>query len=520
MNVACVTFAGLGTQYPVLSTQYSTVHGKRCSGGALLSVPESAVSHAHPVTPSPTMPRILSISGLRGVIGDGLDPGYIADFAAAVGTWAKGGTVVLGRDGRSTGTMVRQAVLAGLTATGCRVLDADIAATPSLGVLVDHHQAAAGIQITASHNPIEWNGLKPFGPTGAVFNAEQGRELVAIMESRAFGYKSWDGLGSIETLNDPHQPHLDRVLPLVDVERIRNAGLKVVLDCCHGAGSAMGPTMLEQLGCESHILGATPDGEFEHPPEPLAENLTQLCEAVTGHNAAVGFAQDPDADRLAIVDEQGRYIGEELTLALCVDHVLGSANRSQNSETRHQSPITSHPTVVINASTSRVTIDIAERHGCVAVRSNVGEANVVAKMRELNAVIGGEGNGGVIEPNVGWVRDSFVSMAYILDGLAQRGGTLSNWVDTLPKYAIVKNKITCSRETVPAAVDALKSAFPDAESNESDGLRLDWPDRWVQVRGSNTEPIVRIIAEAPEQSTAISLCEQAKTIVAQAAGVE
>ena len=472
------------------------------------------------------MPRILSISGLRGVIGDGLEPGYIADFAAAVGTWAKGGTVVLGRDGRSTGAMVRQAVLAGLTATGCRVLDADIAATPTLGVLVDHHQAAAGIQITASHNPIEWNGLKPFGPTGAVFNAEQGRELVAILESREFGYKSWDGLGAIESHDDPHQPHLERVLPLVDVERIRNAGLKVVLDCCHGAGSALGPTMLEQLGCDAQILGETPDGDFEHPPEPLAENLTQLCEAVTRHNAAVGFAQDPDADRLAIVDEQGRYIGEELTLALCVDHVLGSANRGQisevryqRSETNHQSPVTSHPTVVINASTSRVTIDIAEWHGYAAVRSNVGEANVVAKMRELNAVIGGEGNGGVIEPRVGWVRDSFVSMAYILDGLAQRGGTLSDWVDTLPKYAIVKDKITCSRETVPAAVDALKAAFPDVESNASDGLRLDWPDRWVQVRGSNTEPIVRIIAEAPEQSAAVSLCEQAKAIVAQVAGV-
>lgn len=450
------------------------------------------------------MPRILSISGLRGVIGDGLDPAYITEFAAGVGTWANGGTVILARDGRLTGPMVRDAVVAGLTATGCRVLDADIAATPTVGVLVDHHQAAAGIQITASHNPIEWNGVKPFGPDGSVFNAERGEQLAAILESRELAWKPWDELGEVQPAADVGKTHLDRVLPLVDAGRIRNAGLPVVLDCCRGSGAVLGPAMLRELGCDVRILGGEPDGRFEHPPEPLAENLTGLCEAVTGHNAAVGFAQDPDADRLAIVDETGRYIGEELTLALCVDHVLSSMKNRDAAASGH---------VVINASTSRVTIDVAERHGFTAVRSKVGEANVVAKMRELNAVIGGEGNGGVIEPRVGWVRDSFVGMAYILDGLATRGGTLSAWVDQLPAYCIVKDKIDCPRETVPAAVAALKQAFPDAAAEESDGLRLDWDNRWVQVRGSNTEPIVRIIAEAPDEATANRLCAEAREIV-------
>lgn len=465
------------------------------------------------------MPRILSISGLRGVVGDGLDPAYVAEFAAAVGTWANGGTVVVARDGRVTGPLLKQAVLAGLTAAGCRVLDADVAATPTVGVLVSYRKAAAGLQITASHNPIEWNGLKPFGPDGSVFNAEQGQRLVEILESKDFAYKPWDGIGEIEPIENARKVHFDRLLPLIDVEKIRAAGFRVVLDSTHGAGSVFGPALLETLGCNVRTLGREPDGRFEHNPEPLAENLTGLCEAVPDHGAAVGFAQDPDADRLAIVDETGRYIGEELTLALCVDHVLGSEVGGRGEETTHHSPITTHHSpIVINASTSRVTIDVAAKHGCETVRSKVGEANVVAKMRELNAVIGGEGNGGIIEPKVGWVRDSFVGMAYVLDGLAARGGTLSEWVDSLPQYAIVKDKLPCPREALPAAVAALKEAFPDAVAEESDGLRLDWEDRWVQVRGSNTEPVVRVIAEAPEETQARELCAKARAVVVKCVG--
>lgn len=439
------------------------------------------------------MPRILSISGLRGVIGDGLDPEFCCRFAAALGTMAEGGTVVLSRDGRSTGPVIKHAVLAGLLSTGCRVVDADVATTPTCGVLVTHLNAAAGLQITASHNPIPWNGLKPFSPAGSVFDAATGQKLIALLESGDFAYKPWDGLGSVETLDDPAGPHIERVLKLVDPDAIRQRKFKVVLDCNHGSGAVATPRLLETLGCEVTVLGGTPDGQFEHVPEPIEQNLTGLCEAVVSAGADVGFAQDPDADRLAIVDNTGRYIGEELTLALGADFVLAHRKGA----------------FVVNGSTSRVNEDIASRHGCEFHRSYVGEAHVTAKMKSVNAVLGGEGNGGVIEPQVGYVRDSFVSMAYVLAGLVERGGTLAEWADSLPKYTIVKDKLECPREQVENACAALRSAYSDATATEGDGLRLDWPDRWVQVRASNTEPILRVIAEAPDQSIAEDLCADA-----------
>ena len=450
----------------------------------------------------PVPQRILSISGLRGVVGNGLDPEYVTRFAAALGTMYEGGTVVVSRDGRQTGVMVKQAVLAGLAATGCNVLDADIATTPTCGVLVKHHGATGGVQITASHNPVEWNGLKPFSPRGSVFDAALGRRLIDLLESGAFDYRAWDGIGSIRSLDDPAGPHIERVLSLVDAEAIKRGGFRVVLDCNHGSGAVATPRLLELLGCEVTVLGGTPDGRFAHTPEPLEENLSGLCEAVREQGADVGFAQDPDADRLAIVDETGRYIGEEMTLALCADYVLP----------QRPGPF------VVNGSTSRVNQDIAERHGCAFHRSHVGEANVVGKMDEVGATLGGEGNGGVIEPQVGYVRDSFVSMAYVLAGLTEKGRTLSQWVAELPAYAIVKQKIACPREKVDAACAALKGAYEDAQAAEGDGLRLDWPDRWVQVRASNTEPVLRVIAEAPDEAIARGLCANAIGLVEQAVG--
>ncbi|MFO0919741.1 MAG: phosphoglucosamine mutase [Planctomycetaceae bacterium] len=440
--------------------------------------------------------RILSISGLRGIIGDGLDPEYITKFAAALGTLFEGGTVVLSRDGRSTGEMLRHAVLGGLLGTGCQVVDLGIASTPTCGVLVKHLGAAGGLQLTASHNPIEWNGLKPFAPIGGVFDAALGQKLLAQLDQPA-RYRSWDRLGGVVQYADASQVHLEKVLPLVDVAAIRARKFKVVLDVNHGSGAMLGPLLLESLGCEVTVLGGVADGQFEHPAEPLKENLIGLCDAVKQSGADVGFAEDPDADRLAIVDEHGQYIGEELTLALCVDHVL-SQNRGP---------------VVVNGSTSRVTADLAARHGSAFYRSHVGEANVVAKMREVNALIGGEGNGGVIEPRVGYVRDSFVGMAYVLDGLAKKQQPLSVWVGQLPRYDIVKDKLHCPRERVSAACAALKAKFSQATASDGDGLRLDWPDRWVQVRASNTEPIIRVIAEAPDPTSARQLCDEAKSLV-------
>ena len=446
--------------------------------------------------------RILSISGLRGVVGDGLDPLYAAEFAAALGTLFSGGKVVVARDGRSTGPVIYHAVVSGLLATGCEVLDAGVATTPTCGVLVKTLGAAGGLQITASHNPIEWNGIKPFGPDGSVFNKELGQQLLQILEEEDIAWKDWTGTGTLHAIDDPSATHIAKVLELVDADAIRQRRFKVVLDCNHGSGATCGPQLLEQLGCEVIVLGGTPDGRFEHIPEPVEKNLGGLCDAVVQHKADAGFAQDPDADRLAIVDNTGHYIGEELTLALAADHVLATRKGA----------------FVVNGSTSRITADIAEKHGCQFHRAFVGEAHVCAKMRAVQAALGGEGNGGVIEPQVGYVRDSLVSMAYVLDGLVSRGSTLSDWADSLPFYTIVKDKLECPKEAVTAACDALRNAFADAKSTEGDGLRLDWSDRWVQVRASNTEPILRVIAEAPETDDARELCRQAMDVVRNAVG--
>ncbi len=451
------------------------------------------------------MPRILSISGLRGTLGgaEGLDPIFASEFAAAVGTLAGGGAMVVSRDGRESGIMFKQAVMAGLMSVGCDVLDADICTTPTCGVLVTHLQAAGGLQITASHNPIEWNGLKPFTSGGSVYDAALGEKLLDILKRRAFAFQPHHKIGKVIALKETLKPHVERVMGLIDGAAIRDRRFKVVLDCNHGSGAMAGPAFLRGLGCDVVVLGGEADGRFEHTPEPLAENLIELSDVVKQTGADVGFAQDPDADRLAIVDEQGRYIGEELTLALGVDYVLARRPGS----------------VVVNGSTSRVSADLCQRYGVPFYRSAVGEANVVAMMKDKQAEIGGEGNGGVIEPRVGYVRDSLVSMGYVLAGLAERGGRLSEWVEELPKYAIVKQKLTCPADQVELACLALKENFPDAVASQGDGLRLDWENRWVQVRASNTEPILRVIAEANSLEAAQSLADEAMSHVKKAVRV-
>jgi phosphomannomutase len=435
---------------------------------------------------------IVSVSGIRGIVGQGLTPESATAFAAALGSHLQGGWAVLSRDGRPSGMLLRHAVLTGLLGTGCEVYDLGVAPTPTCGLAVRRLQAAGGVQITASHNPAEWNGLKLFGAEGMVLTAAQGQRVQAVFDARAFRWAPWDKAGALHECADAEDWHRDRVLELVDAVAIRARQLPVFLDANGGAGGPLGRRLLEALGGRAVCHACDADGVFRHEPEPVAGNLRDICPLIPQHGGDVGFALDPDADRLALIDETGRYIGEELTLALVVLFRLR----------QKRGP------VAINMSTSRVVEDIAGQFGCPCHRSAVGEANVVEKMRAVDAVIGGEGNGGVIDPRVGWVRDPFIGMGLILNLLADTGRTLSELVAELPAYTIVKDRYTVDPARLPALFAALEHRWPEAAVNRLDGLRLDWPDRWVHVRPSNTEPIVRVIAEAPRAEEAERLCAE------------
>jgi phosphomannomutase len=433
---------------------------------------------------------IVSVSGIRGIVGQGLTPTATLAFAAALATHTHGGRIVLSNDGRPSGGVLKHAVLAGLLGAGCEVHDLGVAPTPTFGLAVRRLQAAGGIQITASHNPAPWNGLKLFGPEGAVLSADQGEQIRQIFERGQFHQAAWDRLGSVR--DSPHALdwHRERVLELVDVVRIRSRQLNVFVDANGGAGGPLARALLKSFQCPGTIQGGDADGCFAHEPEPIEANLRAICPLVRAAGAHLGFVLDPDADRLAIIDETGRYIGEELTLALAVLYRL----RQQRGP------------VVINMSTSRVVEDIAGQFGVACHRAAVGEANVVGVMNQVGAVIGGEGNGGVIDPRVGWVRDPFIGMGLILNLLADTNQPLSELVAQLPAYTIIKDKYSVARERLPQLFDALTQHWPDARANRVDGLRLDWDKRWLHVRPSNTEPIVRVIAEAPAAGEAQQLC--------------
>ena len=439
---------------------------------------------------------IVSVSGIRGIIGRGLTAEAALAFAAALGTATQGGRIVVGRDGRPSGVMLRHAVVAGLLAAGCDVHDLDVAATPTCGLAVPRLQAAGGIQITASHNPAEWNGLKLFDPEGRVLPATAGQGIKTLFDARTFQRAAWNRLGTETTCRQANPWHRDRVLELVDVSSLRGRPPRVLLDANGGAGGPLGRDLLEAFSCRTICLGCDADGVFRHVPEPIESNLRDVCPQVVQAGADVGFVLDPDADRLALIDETGRYIGEELTLALAVLHRL-----------RCQPPAERGP-VVINMSTSRLVEDLAAQFGVKCFRSAVGEANVVEQMRAVGALIGGEGNGGVIDPRVGWVRDPFIGMGLVLNLMADTGKKLSELVAELPTYHIVKDKYQVDREGLPALFEALTTRWPEATVNRLDGLRLDWPNRWVHVRPSNTEPIVRVIAEAPREEEAQGLCRE------------
>ena len=443
---------------------------------------------------------IISVSGLRGIIGESLTPEVATRYVSAFAESLPDGPVLITRDGRHTGPMLAEIVRGTLLATGHTCIDAGVAATPTTGILVRHQRAVGGIQISASHNPPEYNGLKLFDHTGRVIPAEAGQKVIDRYHAAPPSWKPFDALGQCHTVEDSTSAHLAMVSGICDVERIRSKRYKALIDANHGSGAVLGVPLLQELGCEVSVLGPEPDGLFEHPPEPTPENLQDVLQLVGSAGADVGFCQDPDADRLALIDENARYIGEEYTLAICVDHVL------------RQTP----GPVVTNCSTSRMTQDLAEKYGVPFQRSKVGEANVCDLMMSTSAVIGGEGNGGVIDPRIGYVRDSFVGMALVLDAMAARALPVSALADELPSYALHKAKVQLPSEKVAAALDALESHFSEATADRLDGLRLDWANKWLLVRASNTEPIVRVFAEAPTLEEAQATCAAAAEVIAAA----
>lgn len=437
----------------------------------------------------------ISISGVRGVIGQSLTPTLLTRFAQAFGTHTGSGTIVVGRDPRTSGEMVKHAVIAGILSSGGRVVDIGVCPVPTVQLEVRRRKANGGIAITASHNPAEWNALKFIGSNGLFLDAGQARELLDIYHQGEYTKVIGDEIRGVEEVEGATDIHIKAVIddlgPLPAVESTgrsdrRGRKLRVVLDSCNGAGSIVGPKLLEALGAEVIPINVTPDGSFPRPAEPLPENLGDLCAAVRKHEADIGFAQDMDADRLAIVSEQGLPIGEDYTLVLATLYVLG----------RERGP------VVANLSTTSALADVAERFDCPLFLTKIGEVNVTDKMQQQHAVIGGEGNGGVIYPRINFARDSLVGMALVLHLLADSGKTVTQLLDELPRYSLVKEKMVCPSEKIAAVLKMVRQEYGSYPLDTRDGVKVTLPDGWFLVRGSNTEPIIRVVAESSQENKA------------------
>lgn len=445
---------------------------------------------------------MVSVSGMRGHVGTDLTPELVARQAAALGSWVgnRGGSrVVVGRDARTSGEMFAWAAAAGFASVGIDVIDVGVVPTPTVQMAVEHHHAGAGMIITASHNPIEWNALKYVGPDGIFLDAAQGavvRQLAADGPERS----GWDAIGKRVVDDEAWQRHLTAImeLPMIDPGAIRLHGFEVALDTVRGAGGPPMTSLLSRLGAMVEGIHLEADGRFPRSPEPTPAGLAELGELVRSSHSELGMAVDPDVDRLALVDEQGQPIGEDYTLALAVRAVLEAAGSNAAGSK-----------VVVNLSTSLVVADAARDYGAELVRSPVGEANVARAIVAEAALIGGEGNGGVMLPALHVGRDAPLAAALILQYLARTGERLSALVEAAPRYVIVKEKAP-RRENLEPCYDSLKAEFDGATVDERDGLWLGWPDRWLHVRPSGTEPIVRLIAEAPTRDESLKMIETAR----------
>ena len=460
------------------------------------------------------MSLIKSISGIRGTIGgnvgDNLTPLDVVKFASAFGTWLqntkskKNLTLVIGRDARISGEMVSSLVTSTLQGLGINVIDLGLSTTPTVEVMVPELNADGGIILTASHNPKQWNALKLLNEKGEFISGENGAEVLALAESEDFNYAEVDYLGTYETRDDAFDIHIQKILdlPMVDAEAIKSKGFKVVVDAVNSTGGLAIPMLLDQLGCETIKLYCDPNGQFPHNPEPLKEHLGDICELVKKENADFGVVVDPDVDRLAIIDEDGEMFGEEYTLVAVADYLL-----------KHKKGA-----AISNLSSSRALRDIAQKHDSEYFASAVGEVNVVTLMKDKNAVIGGEGNGGIIYPDLHYGRDSLVGIALFLTYLAKENKKVSEVRASYPAYFMGKKKIELTPEiNVDDLLTKMEKEYQNEEVSTVDGVKIDFAENWVHLRKSNTEPIIRIYTEAKSQAEADDLgdkiIEKIKTFI-------
>ena len=439
----------------------------------------------------------ISISGVRGVVGESLTPTLLTRFAQAFGTYVGPGAIVIGRDTRTSGEMVRQAVVAGLLSSGCRVVDLDVCPVPTVQLLVRGRGARGGIAITASHNPAEWNALKFINSSGLFLTSAQARQLLDIYHQGEYVKVPGSEMRSVESAPGAIDLHVKAVLDALGPLPAGARRLRAAVDSCNGAGSIVAPRLLAALGAEVVPVNTTPDGLFPRGAEPVPENLGALREAVREHAADVGFAQDMDADRLAVVDERGEAVGEEYTLVLAARYVLA----------RERGP------VVANLSTTRVVDAVARQFECPVFRSKIGEANVTEEMQRRGAVVGGEGNGGVIYPRINFARDSLVGMALALHLLAATARTVSEILGELPRSFMVKEKLACRSDRIGRVLRRVRAEYARWPQDLRDGVKVTTPDGWLLVRGSNTEPIIRLVAEAETEEQARRLVEDLRASV-------
>lgn len=428
---------------------------------------------------------MVSISGIRGIVGSGLDPEVIVKYTNAYADFVGKGKVVVGRDARITGEMVNQIVTGTLLAKGLDVIDIGICPTPTVQFTVKTLQAQGGIAISASHNPNEWNALKLLNSTGQFMSPDEHQEMKKHLDTES-NFVDWTKIGKRTVYTEGLTNHINSVLslPIIDLEKIKSKKFKILTDCVNGAGAYCIPDLLRKFGCEIIEMNCEKTGIFPRLPEPLPENLIETMKAVKIHNADFAVVVDPDVDRLVLITDKGEPFGEENTITLATDFVLSKTKGN----------------VVVNLSTSRSVEDVAKKNNCEAFRSPVGEANVVQKMKEVGAVIGGEGSGGVIYPALHYGRDALVGIAFTLQYLADSGKKLSEIKEDLPDYFISKKKIELKNVSPDVVIDKLAKKYSSNKINTEDGLRIDFEDHWVHFRKSNTEPIVRIITESKTQN--------------------